>query len=333
MKNIASKRWGILQFILMPALISLACVTLTGGSTKDMVFGSGSFNLTDTAGGLSDLSSYKATLVLSFDGTKAGQPQQWSRTYVMLATKEPATRQLTIEKSGDTSDPDAIFMAEVNGADYERHGEDSCSASAIEAGNSLSDRMEPASFLGGVIGADEAASETVNDISADHYTFDEHALAQQEVTQSTGEMWVASEGGYIVKYVLTTKGDARHFGEGIEGTLTWDYELTDVNQPVTFKLPADCPAGMVDAPLLPDASKVLNLPGALSFHTSTDLEDAVAFYQEQISGLGWTMQDEPVITATTALMNFAQENRTMTVIISVGDTDTKVQIALRSAEP
>ena len=58
-------------------------------------------------------------------------------------------------------------------------------------------------------------------------------------------MWVAANGGYVVKYVLTTSHDPDYFGEGVEGELSWDYELTNVNQPVTMELPADCPAGML----------------------------------------------------------------------------------------
>ncbi len=45
------------------------------------------------------------------------------------------------------------------------------------------------------------------------------AFGQFCLAQSTGEMWVASDGGYIVKYLVTTKGDANYFGEGIDGTL------------------------------------------------------------------------------------------------------------------
>src|SRR5579859_7099580 len=94
----------------------------------EVTFGSGSFNLPVTTVGLSDLSSYRATLALSFKGTKAGQPSQWSRTYVMLASQKPSVRQLTIDATGDTTNvatsaatssptgdsPSQEFMAEVN---------------------------------------------------------------------------------------------------------------------------------------------------------------------------------------------------------------------------
>jgi hypothetical protein len=104
----------MIPLILIPLLVLSACGAakeVPGPSSQtpvavttaqaDMVFGSGPFSLLDTEAGLAGLSSYKATLTLSFDGTREGQPSQWSKTYVMLTTSESAARQLTIEKSGD----------------------------------------------------------------------------------------------------------------------------------------------------------------------------------------------------------------------------------------
>ena len=223
-------------------------------------------------------------------------------------------------------------MAEVDGAAYEARGENACSANVIEEGNSLIERLDPAGFLSFVIGAEEAGVGTVNEVAANHYTFDERAFGQLGLAKSTGEMWVASEAGYIIKYIVTTEGDADYFGEGVKGTLTWDYELTDVNQPVTFTLPADCPAGMVDAPLLPDASNVLNMPSILAYDTSTSLADTAAFYLNELPNLDWTLIGEPTITETTALLDFMQGNQKMTVIVTADAGVTTVNILLEKAQ-
>ena len=298
----------------------------------EVVYGPGSFNFPDTKKGLSDLVSYKASLTLSFDGTRDGKSQKWVKTYVMLNAKEPAAIQLTIEKTGDLTDLNPVFMAEVDGVDYERRGKNaSCTANVIELGESLADRQEPASFLNFVIGTEQAGNETVNDVAANHYTFDERAFGQADITKSTGEMWVASDGGYIVKYLLTTNGNADYFGEGIEGTLTVDYELTDVNQSVTTTLPDDCPSGLVNVPMLPDASNILNIPGLMTYDTSTNLTDIAEFYQKQIPDLGWVPKEEPSITETTAMLDFTQGNKTMAIIITTGENGTNVHILLGSS--
>ncbi len=338
MKHLSSRRWRVVVLILIPLLVSFAC--LPGGSPTEtptlqtvtvqgeLVLGPGAFDLVDTREGLSNLTSYKATLSLAFDGTRDGQPSQWSRTYIMLTTKEPAMRELTLERAGDLADLAPVFMAEADGAAYERRGENACYANMIEKGYSIADRLEPAGLLFGVIGADIAGSEKVNDTAANHYTFDERAFGHSGLAQSTGEMWVASEGGYIIKYLVASTGNADYFGDGIEGTLTWDYELTDVNQPLTIELPADCPAGMVDAPLLPDASHILNMPSVLSFDTSTSLTEAAAYYQEQIPKLGWEPISEAVFSETAGMLNYQQGGQNMTVTITADAGVTTVNILL-----
>jgi len=291
-----------------------------------MIFGPGSLVYTDTRSGLADLTSYHAELILAFEGTRAGQPWKWSQAYKLLASNEPAARAWTIEKSGDLSDLEPLFLAEMNGLDYERRGEQACTASEIQEGDSLTDRFELASFLTGVIGADQAGTDRVNDLAANRYTFDQRALGEQDLTEATGELWVASEGGYIVRYLRTTKAGADYFGEGVEGTMTLSYELTEPNQPVTIELPDSCPPGLVDAPLLPDAANVDNLPGALSYDTSTSLTEAVAFYQEQLPGLGWQPAGDPQIEETSAYLNYTKDKRSMNLVITSSATGTQVNV-------
>lgn len=299
---------------------------------QEITFGPGPFIYTDTKAGLSQLPSYQVVLTITFDGTRDGQPQKWSKTYTMLATKDPQARQLTIEQTGDSSNLNPVFLAEMNGMAYERRGENVCTATPIREENSLGERLEPASFLTYVVGAEEAGSETVNDVTANHYTFDQRALGEQDLTESTGELWVASEGNYIVKYLLTRTGKADYFGEGIEGTLTLDYELIDPTQPATIQLPADCPPGLVDAPLLPDASNVENLPGALSYNTSTGLAEAAAFYQAEIPKLGWTLEGAADITESAALLSYKKDRQNMTVVLTTTDSVTTVHILLENSQ-
>ncbi len=302
--------------------------SLDGSLELDVAYGSGPFDLPDTKAGLSDLSSYKATLNLTFDGMRNGTTEQWSKTWVMLATKEPFARQLTIETEGDIANAERVFMAELDGIEYEKVGETGCTASPIVQGNSTSGNLEPAELLNFVIGADEAGNETIDNVPTNHYTFNQLALGQQDLTESTGELWVASAGGYIVKYALTSKGDARFFGKGIEGTISFHYELTDVNQPVEIVIPEDCPPGLVDAPLLPDASNTLNMGGVLQYDTSNSLADAVAFYQEQIPKLGWEQQADPAIQESLAFLTYVQAEKLLTIVILSAEGNTKVRIML-----
>jgi hypothetical protein len=145
-------------------------------------------------------------------------------------------------------------------------------------------------------------------------------------------MWVAFEGGYIVRYLLITSGKADYFGEGIEGKLTWDYELKDINQANTITIPDNCPHGLVNAPLLPDASEILSMPGLLTYHSSSSPADASAFYQKEIPNLGWKLTGEPAFTDTTALLDYLQDGQSLTVMITADDTGTTVNVILGNSE-
>jgi hypothetical protein len=90
-------------------------------------------------------------------------------------------------------------------------------------------------------------------------------LGQLGLAKSSGELWVAVAGGYVLRYVVSTTGDADTFGAGVAGTLQMVYELAVA--PQALALPADCPAGLVDVPQLPDATNVESTPGVLAYTT------------------------------------------------------------------
>ena len=303
----------------IPATVDLSAPTAEPGeivAQGDVPFGPGPFNLIAPAAGLTDLAGYKATLTLSFDGTEAGQPSQWSTTYEMSHTTEPAARQLTITSTGAAADPDPVTLTEAGGASFEQRGEGACVVSVLLPGDSAAALLEPAGMLNAVIGAEAAGSETVNGVAADHYIFDERALGQSGFADSTGELWVAVDGGYVVKYLLTTTGEPGMFGQAIEGTATWAYELTSANQPIAIEPPPDCPAVTVDAPLLADATGVVNEPGLLSYTTLTSPTDVVAFYQAQLPALGWEPTADPIGNETTAWQDFSRADRQLSIIIT-----------------
>ena len=333
-------RWGLALAVLLTLFVTLPMLSGDPSSAQDSptlepnttaeatsepfeaTFGPGPFNLMLPTEGLSGLSSYRATLTLSFEGTNAGQPEQWSRTYTMLVTQTSPARQLTIEKSEDAP----VYMAEVNDTFYERRGEDACIANAVEAEGAFAETWEPAGFLNSVIGADEAGTDTVNGVAADHYTFDERAQGALDIAESTGEIWIVSDGGYLVRYALVTAGGADYFGEGIEGTLTWDYELDDVNQPLVIEVPDDCPAGMLDVPVLPDAVDVLEMPGYTSYTTPSGMEDAITFYEEQVAALGGQPAYPPTISESTALFGFTLDAQPLLLIVAADSGNTRIDI-------
>ena len=299
-------------------------ITLQG----PLAFGPGVVDFPDPAAGLAGLASYKASLSLSFSGTEAGQPIQWSQTYVLLSATAPSARQLTIERTGQQPGLESVLVAELAGVAYERRGDQPCTAAALAARQPLGGETVPVGFLSGVIGADDAGTETIAGVAARHYTFDERALGLANIASAAGEIWAAAEGGHVVKYVLAATAAGDYFGPGIEGTATWAYDLTDVNRPLVIELPADCPTGgLVDAPLLADAADIVSIPGLLTYTTPTPLADAVAYYQEQLPTLGWRQSSELFRDETTAVLDFTRSSEALLLVVTTGDGATTVQLA------
>lgn len=309
--------------------------TLIEGASEpfEVMFGSGPFDLRSTTQGLSELASYRATLTVSFDGMSEGQPQQWARTYTLLVTQSPPARQLLIENPEDSSVQ--VYRAVVDNTYYERRDGNPCIAREIGSLGAVAESWEPASFLDSVIGADESGTETVNNVATNRYTFDEHAQGMLGSAESTGALWVASEGGYLVRYLLTTTAGPEYFGESTEGTLTWDYQLNDVNQPLVIAIPEDCPPPLLDLPIMPDAAGIVQTPGLTSYMTAATVREVAAFYEEQMSAQGAQPANPPLVTesstpfigtSATALWGFTWSNQPILLIASSDGDTTRVQL-------
>ena len=153
------------------------------------------------------------------------------------------------------------------------------------------------------------------------------------LAKATGELWVAAPGGFLVKYQLTTQGDAKLFGAGLAGTLTWDYELTGANQPLALAAPPDCPPGLVPAPRLPDAAQVHDLPGRLTYTTAASLADTAAFYQQQLPGRGWAQLNALSLSDSAGLLDYVQAGQTLTIVLTATADGTNVALSLDRATP
>ncbi|MBC7811861.1 MAG: hypothetical protein H7175_11975, partial [Burkholderiales bacterium] len=155
--------------------------------------------------------------------------------------------------------------------------------------------------------------------------FDESALGITGLAEATGQLWVTTD-GTLVRLTLVATGGADYFGAGIEGTLNWDYQLTDVNQPVTVTLPVGCPSGITNIPLLPDATDIIQLPGMTSYSTLTDLPDTTAFYQAQLPATDEQSLTPVTDTDTTTVIDFTQDDQRITIVMSKSESGTLVHI-------
>src|SRR5688572_29907195 len=100
-------------------------------------------------------------------------------------------------------------------------------------------------------------------------------------------IWISPE-GYPVRETLSADGAFYGFGTG-EGHIEWEYNLLDVNGPVTIEPPANCEEpGGADFPKMPDADQVSSFGTLLTYTTKSPTADVIAFYNAELAAQGWT---------------------------------------------
>lgn len=314
-------RWLRIAVALLTVLLSLACslpsLSPASGS-QGSGRGSGSQDLSNPAVGLDSLQSYRAVLTLSFDGSSAGTKSQWSRTYTLVVDRTDGTRLLSIADQGFA--PEASLdgwavgtarqmLINQNGAGG------ACSAAAASADNQPV-LPEPAAFLPPVLGAQGAASSAdISGVPVDHFTFDQNALSFPGSGQASGELWLAGTGGYVVQYTLSAKGGTGFFGQDLQGTMKWNYQLSDINATPEFSLPDDCPPALMDAPSIDGAQVLTDHPGLLEFTTGDSVKTVTSFYESKLPPLGYTEDPNPFITSSSAQIAFDKPGVRLTLSV------------------
>jgi hypothetical protein len=79
----------------------------------------------------------------------------------------------------------------------------------------------------------------VNGVQTTQYHLDAQELAEGELANASADLWVADDGSYVVRFRI--EGHGSMLGEeGTEGTVTMEYNLRSVNQPLDIEVPPEC---------------------------------------------------------------------------------------------
>lgn len=267
---------------------------------------------------LDKLKSYRARTTWSFDGKLAnGKPLTFS--LMVSQTAMPSVKRMyqvtAISQMVTSPDKPAYTMFET----YDIEGATYVSSTLMQADKIC--RQVPA--LTGLFGPGEVAisskemqslpvtrlikqGERVNGILTDQYAIDTTRVFTQGAKSSSGSLWVARDGGYIVKLTLQAQGDGRLFADPepqsngtngtdaseqpVEGKLNMEYVVSDVNAVKAIELPAACPpAGKVadDIPLPKSATNVFTQEGTTMFQSDDKPEALVDFFKQALPAKGW----------------------------------------------
>ncbi|MCC6603765.1 MAG: hypothetical protein IT327_11175 [Anaerolineae bacterium] len=306
-----------------------------------------SLKVSDTVQEFDTLDSYQMEMTIS---TSVTETTQVIRATIIVST-DPPQSQMTFAFEGagveEMAGMDSMSMTQIEGTSYMNVPEFGCiSMSATEAEDAFAESLDANEFLEDIGEAELVGEETINGIETLHYTFDETAI-QDETTQfnwAQGDVYIAKEGNFVVRFRIEGEGNVSNLGmamvEGEEdttaeeavGLMVVQMDLTNVNEPVSITIPAECEnSGLADAdyPVLEDAYESGSFGGIVTYKTNTPFADAVTFYQESLAAAGWVYQEEAsfIMEGSTALMYFDQGDRSLTVTITE-DTGTEAFVVV-----
>jgi hypothetical protein len=283
----------------------------------------------DISGSLDGLSSYRLHFRFTFDGKdEQGKPQKGAMEWLQEAIKETKESHIRFTSTGDAAQengkPGAFEMYQVGASSYiyspDGQADQKCMGiTSDQNGQNGSAFFKPGDMVGGLKQAQLVGKgETINGVVADHYSFDQNAVSFGNFEEAKGDIWIAQDGGYPVKYIGTARGkDTILAGKTAEGTFTWEYKVEDANQVESIKLPQECesqkPAD--DIPVPESATEKNSFGKLITFKSSDAPADIAAFYQKELPDQGWAAGDASALDDLQTL-SFTKAGRKLSITIT-----------------
>lgn len=286
-------------------------------------------DIQDISGSLDALQSYRLHFKFTFDGKdNQGKPQKGAMEMLQEAIKESKDSHIRFVSTGDAAQengkPGAFELYQIGGSSYiyspDGPAEQKCiGMTSDQSGQNVGGFFKPGDIVGGLKQAQLVGKgETINGVTADHYSFDQRAVTFGSFDSATGDLWLAQDGGYPVKYVGTASGkDTFLAGKTAEGTFTWEYNIEDANQVTSIDLPKECegqkPAD--DIPVPANASAKNSFGKLITFKSPDAPADVAAFYKKALPEQEWLAGDASTLGDLQTL-NFTKAGRKLSITIT-----------------
>ena len=293
--------------------------------------GNSTVELNTVTEGLGTLNSYKTAFIMSFDGKdKDGKAQSSSLSFEEEYQKDPPARRTqysglgpNVSAANPADNSSEIIL--IGGKTYWTFGTTCSSSDSMDAPSS-NPTFSPSDVMGSVRSSQLLGTENINGVSAKHYSLDVAPLVTLGAyANAKGEVWIADQGNFVVKYIFEATGQNALFGgsTGTEGTVKWNYEVTSINQPVNITAPTNCGGAAEDIPTMADASAKFAAGGSSGYTSASAFEDVVNFYKKEMPGKGWTAaEDEGFSNEGFATLIYTKDNRKVSITITF-DQDKK----------
>jgi hypothetical protein len=307
---------------------------------------------------LEALDSYRQVVTFSSKGTDAdGNPIDNSAEIVTEFTRDPEARRMlmtfvdNVEPSDEQNAMETMETFQI-GQDMYMFGGDDVGWVRISTEESPFADPELAMITSGNIFSNleemrrVRPDEKIGGIDSRHYEFDEQVLGRvfgQDVgdVTATGDVWIAKDGGFVTKYVLTIEvagGNGGIFDPNLtNGVIEMSFELQDVNSDITIELPEEAAAGATLAGFsgafpMPDGSRVQAASANFTIlESDVPVAEALAFYDQALAELGWTKDEAGSMSmGDMASYTFTKDGVTLSLLVSLDSNTGKTQIMVNA---
>ncbi|MFO0559267.1 MAG: hypothetical protein U0269_14725 [Polyangiales bacterium] len=259
-----------------------------GASTQGAQPGSG-FSLDNPSATLAALDSAGATQQRLVIGVRGSSARQSVYTRVRVAADRYRSELQSVDQDGA---PVRSMYAREGRAVYMSHGDARCTGELRESDGSEA-MANPLSLLPPVRNATEAGQETVSGEATRKYTFDQRSMTSNPAVQAQGTVWIAINGGWVVRYALRAT-DAN-------GERAWEYTATRVGANTAVR-PTDCGAVLEDIAAIEGATNVERTTGTLRYESAQPIAAARAFTGRSLQAQGYAQRMAVLETASEAMI-------------------------------
>jgi hypothetical protein len=299
-----------------------------------------------------DIKSYRGDFTMTFDGTSEGETVNGAINMSIAYTSEPPAQHITMSLEGYDIDPELAgfsnfeFYIMEDTAYLSMGGEEGWLAFPNDPEESISDEFM--SYQDFVDLPEKAKRkllpENVNGVMSWHYVIDEADLQEElgAYDEISADVWIAVDGGYLVKMDLTMSGSfaSEDLGDQPidEGTMNIVFNMRNVNEDFTIELPPEAAAAepfsfdedmfdmgewtREDVPLPDDAEIDFAMEGMVSAYTSLTFDEAVEFMLTQLEANGWVAEEEPWESENSYWADFVKDGETLSLMIDPAYDET-----------
>lgn len=264
-----------------------------------------------------------------------------------------AIKGLNMADNSDQDTPQEIAMISVDDTMYMKMGDQWITAPRDQADNEESMSISLDDLVENMDELDRVGKEKVNGVDTIHYKYKDinlfkntlNDILQQELqdktdasqfklddAKSNGDIWIAKKGGYVVKVDINTDATFKKIDSATDANapdkirvqMSNVTNVTDVNGNITIEPPADAPQpGQFTAPgfepgafPVPEQTTVDGSFGGMTNLTSSlSVDDVNAFYDKELTNMGWTKEDGPMPT-------WSKDGQSFMLMVTPGENGT-----------